>query len=445
MASNLSEFYTGQGQQIPSIQSRGQLYQQYGLGDAQGYQGTAQQNEQLLSHLQGTQPKTTQPQKPQPQQGQQQGQQQPQQPVQAPTDPTTLKGYTQATEEYQNNLQQGYQDFQNLTKSIMSGAIPLTPQQQTLLNSIQNSFASSIQQQDIANKSLAGAAREQAATTGLERFNPTQAAAQVNLAVQTGIGKVQDLQNQMTASIAQMQQQFQDNQLKAARDSYNDFLTMQQDQQAAMKDIYDTVYQHQKDLRDYNLEAAKFVGDYGMTPGQALAGGISGGTPISQTVQIGGGKSIGYVDTANPQFKSLSVGQQRVLLAHAGNKPVIDSETPQGKEFISAANAISLLQNHDASTPVSVALGDIFGSKHGATEDTQLGLATPVAGIQNMTVGELQGILQNQMAEATGQTLSEFQQSQTIDTANSFMQANGVTNGDASTLNAASNAWGTTQ
>jgi hypothetical protein len=52
-ASNLFGYYSGQGQAMPSLSARGQLYQQYGLGQSTGYSGTASQNTALLNALQG--------------------------------------------------------------------------------------------------------------------------------------------------------------------------------------------------------------------------------------------------------------------------------------------------------------------------------------------------------------------------------------------------------
>ena len=52
-ASNLFGYYSGQGQAMPSLSARGQLYQQYGLGQSTDYSGTAAQNTALLNALQG--------------------------------------------------------------------------------------------------------------------------------------------------------------------------------------------------------------------------------------------------------------------------------------------------------------------------------------------------------------------------------------------------------
>lgn len=50
-ATNLSEWYTANGQSLPSISQRATLYQQYGLGQASYYTGTAEQNTNLLNKL----------------------------------------------------------------------------------------------------------------------------------------------------------------------------------------------------------------------------------------------------------------------------------------------------------------------------------------------------------------------------------------------------------
>lgn len=53
MANTLNEYYQGQGKPLPSVQERGGVYEQYGLGPANTYAGTASQNNALLGALQG--------------------------------------------------------------------------------------------------------------------------------------------------------------------------------------------------------------------------------------------------------------------------------------------------------------------------------------------------------------------------------------------------------
>lgn len=53
MASTLYEYYQGQGQALPGVGERANVYQQYGLGSAGEYQGTAEQNTRLLGALKG--------------------------------------------------------------------------------------------------------------------------------------------------------------------------------------------------------------------------------------------------------------------------------------------------------------------------------------------------------------------------------------------------------
>ena len=47
----LYEYYTSKGQALPSLTERAKLYEQYGLGSASGYTGTATQNTSLLGKL----------------------------------------------------------------------------------------------------------------------------------------------------------------------------------------------------------------------------------------------------------------------------------------------------------------------------------------------------------------------------------------------------------
>jgi len=47
----LYEYYTQQGLPLPSISERAKLYEQFGLGSASEYRGTAEQNTALLRKL----------------------------------------------------------------------------------------------------------------------------------------------------------------------------------------------------------------------------------------------------------------------------------------------------------------------------------------------------------------------------------------------------------
>lgn len=50
-ASTLSDWYQAQGQSLPSVSARAIIYEQYGLGQASYYTGTAEQNTKLLNEL----------------------------------------------------------------------------------------------------------------------------------------------------------------------------------------------------------------------------------------------------------------------------------------------------------------------------------------------------------------------------------------------------------
>lgn len=52
-STNLAQYYSGQGQALPSLQARATLYQSNGLGTSASYQGTAAQNTALLNALKG--------------------------------------------------------------------------------------------------------------------------------------------------------------------------------------------------------------------------------------------------------------------------------------------------------------------------------------------------------------------------------------------------------
>ena len=62
MATNLAEYYKSQGQALPALGVRAQIYQEKGLGSAQEYRGSADQNIRLLQVLQSGVPVAPTPQ-----------------------------------------------------------------------------------------------------------------------------------------------------------------------------------------------------------------------------------------------------------------------------------------------------------------------------------------------------------------------------------------------
>jgi len=58
MATNLNEYYKSIGQSLPSVGARAPIFEQYGLGSAGSYSGTAQQNTSLLQRLQSGAPQS---------------------------------------------------------------------------------------------------------------------------------------------------------------------------------------------------------------------------------------------------------------------------------------------------------------------------------------------------------------------------------------------------
>jgi hypothetical protein len=50
---NLYQYYTGQGQSLPSVAQNAKTFESYGLGSASGYTGSASQNQALLGKLMG--------------------------------------------------------------------------------------------------------------------------------------------------------------------------------------------------------------------------------------------------------------------------------------------------------------------------------------------------------------------------------------------------------
>ncbi len=172
--------------------------------------------------------------------------------------PSALDEYTKEMGDVSSAISTAYTNFTNLTKQIQNGTIPLSPNEKLLLASLQGSFDRQVALQDQANKAYQGGVRVQGIRSGLTEFSPQLAAQELNTAVTQGLQKVQDIETQANLKMAETRQNIADNKYKAAKDSYDEFLSLAKDKQATISDIYEKTAAHEKDLRDYNLEVQKF-------------------------------------------------------------------------------------------------------------------------------------------------------------------------------------------
>ena len=186
---------------------------------------------------------------------------------QAPDTTQSAYNYTQglntAVNQYSGKLQDIYAQKDTLTtnmtnslNSLMQGTFPLSAPQSALLTALTNQLNQNVAFQQVANSSYVGQVTEAAYRNG-GAYTPGQMAAQINNAVQTGVAKVQALDNSAATTMAQLEQSFQQQDFQLVNESYNVLTTQLNDKATAITDTYNAVTSTMKNQYDAVTAAAQ--------------------------------------------------------------------------------------------------------------------------------------------------------------------------------------------
>lgn len=175
-----------------------------------------------------------------------------------PTNPNLTQFQTD-TQNASQERSDAYDTYNSTISKIYGG--DLSQAEQSQIDGIQKQYDSIKSLQEIANKSSQGIAAEFGNRLGLNVGSPLQSRGYIDLAINTGLSRIADIQSKADAAIAKMKQDFMKNDLSAANDSYTAYVKLKDSQQQATKDLYETQDKYESDLRDYNLQIQKQKND----------------------------------------------------------------------------------------------------------------------------------------------------------------------------------------
>lgn len=144
--------------------------------------------------------------------------------------------------------------------SLLSGTIPLSGPQQSLILSLQNQLTQNEANQTQANNAYTGAVTESGFRSGGE-YTSDEYAGQIQGAVSVGVQKIQALDNSAASTMAQLEQSFQKDDFDAINQQYDNLTKSLNDKAAAITDTYNTVTKAIQDQRDAQATAAKTAFD----------------------------------------------------------------------------------------------------------------------------------------------------------------------------------------
>lgn len=297
---NLYSYFQGQGQALPSLQERSQLYQQAGFGSAQSYlaAGTnnAPQNQQLLGYLQGLPKPPKSPTKPivaydsklskQNNSIQQQGMDGLDKAIDQHAQNQQLQQMQPKTYEGQLNQIQGQQEdaytqWNNAMTQIANGTFPLSRYEKQQIQSTQKQFDELKQLQVTANKGYEALQKQAQFRQGTNITDPTQFLALNQQVIDQDIKKVGNIDNEANKAVAELKQSFLDKDYKMINDQYSKLSDLLKSKTDTIDKIQTRADKMANDLRDYNLQVQKF--NYQKEQDRALASqAVAGKTPTGK-------------------------------------------------------------------------------------------------------------------------------------------------------------------
>lgn len=142
---------------------------------------------------------------------------------------------------------------------IATGTYPLSPAEQSLLDSTKQTYLSTIQAQQTANDAYTGQMREAMASLGISTSAPTQAIGMIHAAISAGSDKVAELDAKMATELATLQIGFQKEDYAEVSDAWSKAADYMSDRvktlQDMQKQIFDQAKEQKAELRS-NVELA---------------------------------------------------------------------------------------------------------------------------------------------------------------------------------------------
>ena len=263
MATNLYEYYTSQGQNLPSVQERAVIYEQKGLGKASDYKGTASQNTQLLGALNpkqmaGNKPTVS--------------------PVTITGDiaegkikeatkgiekikiePSKPKTYDEQLQEIATTGETLESDFLKEINNIRKGNIKYTADEQAQLDFITQSIANAQNAQEKFNRQAERGTR----LLSVGEFAPVRQQSALNQTIQSGLDEIKNINLEGAAKLGEARQAIRDKRFDEIVKTYGELNAMQDRRSKIIQQLRDNAmelekfeYQKMKDQREWDLDSA---------------------------------------------------------------------------------------------------------------------------------------------------------------------------------------------
>lgn len=165
--------------------------------------------------------------------------------------------YESQLNDLNNQTDQAFNDYQSKLNEIQNGTFPLTASQQAILDATKAQFDQLRAQQVIANQTYLQGLQTFESRTGELTGGVETAMGTIKNAIDQGTAKLAAIDQQASLALAQLQQGFQQDNLKLITAAYDAWQKYASDKENALKEIQDSQSQALKDLRDFTYKSVQ--------------------------------------------------------------------------------------------------------------------------------------------------------------------------------------------
>jgi hypothetical protein len=152
------------------------------------------------------------------------------------------------------------QNNNNITSALnqlRTGAIPLTADQEAVVNSTQQSFNNAIAQQKQANQTQENIVKQSSFRSGSE-YTPEVSSSIIKNVIDANVLKISEYDQQAIATIANLKQSFKEANYKQIKDGYDALQKTLKDKQDNMFALMKLSHDYEKESLNYNLDVLRY-------------------------------------------------------------------------------------------------------------------------------------------------------------------------------------------
>ncbi len=173
------------------------------------------------------------------------------------TTPTPQDQYKSEVDKNNAALDQAGQTLNDQIAQIQNGTFPLTPSQQAMVDALKAATTRSVNAQKLANQNYEGGTNQLNIVSGRNRYAPEIALGNYQNAVNVGITKINDIEQQGAKAVADMEQAFMDKDYKMATDAYDRFVNSTKDKNAQIQHLADQAQSYEEFTKNYERQTAQ--------------------------------------------------------------------------------------------------------------------------------------------------------------------------------------------